>query len=234
VLNTCGQDKKKYSNIYMNYDLNDIELYIFNWKKVNLNSIKLYKQAKKYIDNVLIINSDENFNIKDCKNIQLNNNYYYGGQFQEAIRNIKDNKILGIIVGDTINIDFEILFKNLLNTFNNFNTGIYSINDLRSNHKKIIYKINNNLSIVRNTDCGIWFINPEIVKILKNIPYKNLSNLGWGIDIIFIKECKKKKLCIFRDYSLTCDQIDHKTGYDRKNASNEKKNLLNYYKNNYD
>ncbi len=125
-------------NKRFNYD--SIELYIFNWKKVNNNSIKLYENAIKYIKNIKIINCDENLNLnKDSvKNIQLDDSYYYGGQFSTAINDVGSKKILGVIVGDTINVDFKNLFAKLLYTFNNYNTGIYTINDLRSLHKTIL------------------------------------------------------------------------------------------------
>ena len=79
----------------MKYNYNSIQLYIFNWKKVNNNSIKIYNEAIKYINHVTIINSDENLKLDNSINhIQLNDKYFYGGQFKTAISNVKSDKIL--------------------------------------------------------------------------------------------------------------------------------------------
>jgi hypothetical protein len=219
------------------YNYDSIELYIFNWKKVNNNSIKLYKDAINYIENVKVINCDENLilNNDNVKNIQLDDSYYYGGQFSTAINDVGSKKILGVIVGDTINVNFKKLFAKLLYTFNNYNTGIYTINDLRSPHKLILKSLckEKNLHLVENSDCGIWFINPEIHQKLKNIDYHKISPFGWGIDKITIKECNRKNKFVIRDYSLICDQLNHNCNYDSEKAELDMDMLIKYYENNY-
>ena len=223
---------KYFQNNIKKFYIENIELYIFNWKKVNNNSYKLYQEAIKYFKNVTIINCDENYQYdKDTKCINLNDNFYYGGQYQTAISNVKCNNIFGIIVGDTININFQKLQQKLLLAFNTYNVGIYTINDLRSNHTKIIknFSQKNNFKIVENTDCGIWFIHPDIVKNLKHINYNELSPYGWGIDIITIKESYKLNKYPIRDYSLTCSQIDCKTNYHIDKAKEGMYSLINYY-----
>ena len=222
----------------MKYDYDSIQLYIFNWKKVNKNSVNLYIKIKQHIKNVKLVNSDEHFFIHDhINNIQLDDNYYYGGQFNECIKDADPNKILGIIVGDTLDeINFEKLFQNLLYTFNNYKTGIYTINDKRSFHKKKQNKLlceEKSLFTVKNSDCGIWFINPKIHQILKNINYQDLTPFGWGIDIIAVKECNKMNLLVIKDLSIDCDQIDHTTNYSSKLANIGKKKLVEYYNNLY-
>jgi hypothetical protein len=87
----------------------------------------------------------------------------------------------------------------------------------------------NNLKIVKNSDCGIWFINSEIVKKLKNINYSKLSPLGWGIDIITIKECNKINKLVIRDYSIESSQIDFSTNYNLNKAWSQCNNLIKWY-----
>lgn len=218
------------------YTRDSIQLYIFNWKKVNENSIKLYNNAIKHIKNVKIINCDENYKFdKHINRIELNDSYYYGGQYNTAIKDVGSDKILGIIVGDTVDVNFEQLFINMLDTFNTYDTGIYTINDKRSPHKKILGTVNEakKLKLVLNTDCGIWFINPLIHQRLKNIDYHTMSHLGWGIDIITIKECNKQKKLVIRDYSLECDQIDHTMNYNGREATKQMNKLFDYYNNNF-
>jgi len=217
------------------FTVDDIHLYIFNWNKTTTNCLNMYNNAIKYINNIVIINCDENYRFNSkIISINLDDNYYYGGQYQIAINHVKKNKIFGIIVGDTINIDFKLLLKKLLYTYNNYNVGIYTINDIRSKHKKIISNLCsiNMLKIVENTDCGIWFIHPEIVNLLKNINYQKLSPFGWGIDIITIMECKKYYKLVIRDYSLKCSQIDFTTNYNETKALYGMRKLIKYYKSN--
>jgi len=209
---------------------NDISLYIFNWKKTNENTLKLYNKAIKIIDDVTIVNSDENYKFNEnIKTIQLDDSYYYGGQYDSSIKDVKNNKIFGVIVGDTINVDFNKLISKLLNTYNNYNVGIYSPHDLRSWwQNNVLYDITNELKVVDNTDVGIWFLNPKIVKQLKNLDY-NISYFGWGIDVITIKQCKKENLLVIRDYSIKTDQIDKSTGYDSSKAKHYEKKLIEHY-----
>lgn len=221
----------------MNYNYDSIQLYILNWKKVNNNSIKLYNIAINYIKNVKIVNCDENLVLNNkIHHIQLNDSYYYGGQFNECLKDVNPDKILGIIVGDTIEIDFENMFKNLLYTFKNYRTGVYTIYDKRSFHseknknniERVLCK-NKKLMIVKNSDCGVWFINPDVHKKIKSIDFHKYSPLGWGIDIIANKESIKNNLHVIRDDSIQCDQIDHKTNYSENIAREQQKKLLEYY-----
>lgn len=220
----------------LEFDYDSIQLYILNWNKVNKNSINLYIKIKQYINNVKIINCDENFILHDRINhIQLDDSYYYGGQFNECIKDIHPNKILGIIVGDTIHeINFKNMFENILRAFNNYNTGIYTINDKRSFHNKkktCLLSKETEFVLAETSDCGIWFIHPIIHQNIKDIDYKSLSPFGWGIDTITVKESKKLNLLIIKDLSIECDQIDHETNYSRDLAKKGKKQLIEYYNN---
>ena len=212
------------------YTLKDISIYIFNWKKVTNNSLKLYQELSSIIKDTYIINCDENITLdKNIQHIQLNDSCYYGSQYDNAIKHVKENSIFCVIVGDNItNNNFELIFNSAINTFNNHNVGIYAPHDKRSSHQHKGKNIINNLYDVINTDCGFWFIHPKIVTKLKNINYK-ISNYGWGIDIITIKEARKQKFLVLRDYSIETDQLDHTCGYNNDKACEQMKKLEQEY-----
>jgi hypothetical protein len=206
------------------YTIDNISVYIFNWKKVSKNSIKLIGNIKKYINDITIINCDDTFKFEDSiRTIQLDDSHYYGSQYEHAI--------FCVIVGDNIpENNFEDIFKNAINIFNTHKVGVYSPNDKRSSHKKKGLCLEGNIYHVANTDCGFWFINPEIVKIMKNFKYGNLSPLGWGVDHVTIMESIKLVFIVIRDYSVETDQIDHTTNYKKKTAKKGYNFLVNEYK----
>jgi hypothetical protein len=202
------------------YTLNNISVYILNWKKVTNNSLKLYEKISPIIKNTWIINCDEFTKLdSNIPHIQLDDSHYYGSQYDHAIKHVKNNNIFCVIVGDNItDNNFKKIFNSAINAFNNYNIGVYSPNDKRSPHKARGKQIDEYLYDVYNTDCGFWFIHPVLVKKLKNINY-NISKYGWGIDIITIKEARKQNLLVLRDYSIETDQLDHSCGYDNSKAA---------------
>lgn len=198
------------------YSVENIHVYIFNWKKVSHNSMLLYEKIKNYVKHITIINSDENFIIhEDIRHIQLDDSHYYGSQYQHAIQDIQSNHIFCVIVGDNISDNnFKIIFDKAINAFNNNKIGVYAPNDKRSPHKRQLEHIHGALYNVVNTDCGFWFIHPIIVSHMKKLDY-SISKYGWGIDLLTISETRKKNFFVARDYSVSTDQIDHSCGYDQ-------------------
>ena len=214
------------------FTLDDIHVYIFNWKKVSQNSLDLYDSIKKIINNITIINCDENLTLDNSiRHIQLDDSHYYGSQYTHAIRDVKDNAIFCVIVGDNIHDNnFEMLFKNVLETFNTYNVGVYAPNDKRSPHKILYDEIAPELFNVYNTDCGFWFIHPSIIHKLKYLNY-SISKYGWGIDNITIEEAKKNGLLVLRDFRCETDQLDHTTNYNTDEANTLMKQLNEEYNN---
>ena len=212
------------------FTLNDISVYIFNWKKVTSNSLKLYHEVSPIVMDTTIINCDENYKLDNkIPHVQLNDSYYYGAQYDTAIKNVKENKIFCVIVGDNLsNNNFEKIFSSAVNTFNKYQVGVYAPNDKRSHHKKRNQHFQDDLYHVDNTDCGFWFIHPTLVKRLKNINY-TVSKYGWGIDVITIEESRKHGLLVLRDYSIETDQLDHSCGYDTYKATKEVVIMKNEY-----
>jgi hypothetical protein len=205
----------------VNYTRNEMSVYILNWKKVSANSLALYEKIKPIIQHTHIINCDESLLLPSTiQHIQLDDSYYYGGQFNTAIKLVKPGHIFCLIVGDNVSENnFETIFDSAICTFNNFRVGIYAPNDKRTSHKIKLEQISGNLYNVINTDCGFWFISPNIVHNLRNINYHQASNFGWGIDQIFIKEARRNNLLVIRDYSVETDQLDHTTGYSEEKAA---------------
>ena len=210
----------------------NISVYIFNWKKVSENSLKLYENIKKFINHVTIINCDENFKLDDSiKHIQLDDSHYYGSQYEHAIKDVPEGSIFCIIVGDNIaNNNFEKIFDEAIKKFNTYNIGVYAPNDKRSPHINRKEEIESNIYNVDNTDCGFWFISPKIVSKLRNINYANLSHFGWGIDFITIEEARHQGLLVLRDYNIETDQLDRSTNYDFHKASLGQNKIINEYK----
>jgi hypothetical protein len=203
----------------MSFDFSKISVYIFNWKKVTENTIKLYEKISLIIPETTIINCDENHIFdSSVKHIQLDDNYYYGGQYDKAIKDVKSGNIFCVIVGDNIvENSFLELFNSAIFAFNNYKIGVYSPNDKRTSHKKRNKLVDRNLYDVDNTDCGFWFIHPSLVEKLRNINY-NVSKYGWGIDKNTIAEARKSGLLVLRDYSVETDQINYNTGYNSQDA----------------
>ena len=210
--------------------VDDIYVYIFSWKKVTENAIELHKNVSKHIKNTFIINCDENNYIENA--IQLNDDYYYGGQFQTAIQHIHEGKILSIITGD-VNPDanWEKISINCVNALNSNQIGIYAPNVDVTGHPSRNELLWDELYTVDNTDCTCLFISGEIVTYLKDIPYFELSNLGWGIDIIFIEESIKRQKKVVRDYSV-CVKQPPGTGYNTEQAKIQMEKIINYYRSN--
>ena len=216
----------------MNLSYNELYVYIFSWHKTTENAIKMYNEIRKYCKNCFLINCDEYFkNNENIENIiHLDDSYYFGGQFQTAVRNIPDNMFFCNIVADMdINIDWEKLFNNAIYSFNSHNIGVYSPHDINSVHQSKESQLENDLFNVDNTDCTCWFIHPDIIKRIKNIEYYLISNFGWGIDWIVCFESKKQNLLVIRDYSIQIIQPKSSTGYDKEYASFQMKNLKEYY-----
>jgi hypothetical protein len=214
------------------FTLNDINVYIMNWKKVNENSLRLYNAIRPIVTHTTIINCDEHWSLDPTiQHIQLDDSCYYGSQFNTAIKHARDGALLCIIVGDnTCENDFSKIFTSALQAFNKNKIGVYAPHDKRSTNQHVVRPYHGSLKHVTNTDCGFWFIHPTIHAPMKNLDY-TISKYGWGIDMIIIKESTRRGLVVVSDYSIETDQLDHTCGYDRTTASMEATALFHAYKN---
>jgi hypothetical protein len=150
---------------------------------------------------------------------------------KQTLLDIKENKILCIIVGDNVpDNNFNILFTCVLEAFNTYNIGVYAPYDRRSCYKEKYEQVGERIFNVPNTDCGFWFIHPSIIPKLKYLNY-SVSKYGWGIDVITIKEARKNGLLVLRDYRCETDQLDHSTNYNCDEARNQMHQLEEEYRN---
>jgi len=196
------------------FDFNSISVYIFNWKKVTDNVEQLYPLIQSVVPDVTIINSDESYVFpSEMRTIQLDDSYYYGKQYNVAIKNVSKDKILCIIVGDVSpNTDFKLAFINTLISFNSYSAGVHAPNELHTSYTTRHECVGEQLYRVDNTDCTFWCIHPKIVKVMRELDY-TISNFGWGIDCITIHQCESQGLRTLRDYEVGVKQIRKSTGY---------------------
>lgn len=216
ILKLTLKRKETYiSKLNNKYSENDICIYIFLWKKVSQNALKLYDVLSKTFNDIIIIDCDETNTINKPNIIKLDDNAYYGKQFDTSIKHAKNNKIVGIFVGDIDpnKLNGKKIKDNLLYSINNKNVGIYAPNDVRSDNKSPVHvkfkdknfdlgKIDNtNLFRTSYTDCTCWFFTPELISMMKNIDFTK-TNLGWGIDLSLIKLAIKNGYNVVKDYSV--------------------------------
>ena len=212
------------------FTIEDIHVYILNWKKVNENSLRLYNAIRPIVNHTTIINCDEHWPLdSSIQHIQLDDSCYYGAQFNTAIKHIPEGGIMCIIVGDNnCENDFSTIFTSALKVFNTNKIGVYAPRDKRSTVQKVIHRYYGSLYHVKNTDCGFWFIHPTIYTPMKTLDY-TISKYGWGIDVIMIKEAIRHGMRVVCDTSIETDQLDHECGYNRDIASKEYIAMLQAY-----
>jgi hypothetical protein len=185
---------------------------------VSANSLALYNSVRPFVSSAKIVNSDENHTY-EVPQIQLDDSFFYGGQFDRAIKDVADGEIMCVIVGDNIPTnDFAAVFKAAEHAFRTYNVGVYAPNDKRAiSHATRNALYAEELYDVDTTDCGFWFIHPRIVRSLKGLDFTQ-SKYGWGIDTVVIAEARKQGMLVLRDYSVETDQLDHSCGYDAGGA----------------
>jgi hypothetical protein len=216
------------------FNANDVYVYIFSWNKVSDNAVKLYKKVIERFPNTYFINCDENYSvnpmdIESSKVIQLNNDYYYGGQFETAINHIPEGKYLCVITGDVFtDADWYWILQRMNKAFYLGNIGIYAPNVFYTTQTKQGKEVSKNLYEVPNTDCTCWFLHPDVYKKLQKIPIMAISNISWGVDEICINESKKLNKLVVRDYEVLVRQ-PYSTGYNKTLAMIQRKMLYEIY-----
>jgi hypothetical protein len=208
----------------------DVFLYIFSWKKVTDSAKNLYMNVASACPNTWFINCDETVTITDIPNvIQLDDSYYYGGQFETAMHHAPKGKIVGCIVGDvTPEAPWSTILNSAVAAFNTGKVGIFAPNVDYTWHTRRNQHLWSTLYEVENTDCTCWFIGPNVLSLISSLPYKQVSNLGWGIDIICCEESRRIGLYVARDYSITIYQ-PRGTAYNKQLANIQMNNLTKLY-----
>jgi hypothetical protein len=225
-----------------NYDEDDVYVFIFSWKKVTENAKQLFKNISPFFRNTFFINCDEHntgcFDDLKAENIiHLDDSFYYGGQFQTALEKTPENKFMCCIVGDVnpvASVSWDLIkeqfFKSLKKAKNvtDKEIGIYAPNVWFTTILRKNECLWDEVFRVPNTDCTCWFIHPNILKVLRKIPIKQISNIGWGIDIICSKEADRLGMLVVRDYSVMVYQPEG-TSYNKTKAEIQMNELLEYY-----
>jgi hypothetical protein len=210
-----------------------VHTFIFSWKGVTANACNLYNSIKTVCPLITIINCDENSILPpEYNSIQLDDSYYYGGQFNTAMQYVEDNTYMWCVVGDvSSNANWHNIYTNAVSAFKTYPIGIYAPNVDYTSHISKNSKLNNQLWHVDNTDCTCWCIHPSIISSIKHIPFRILSNLGWGIDVLVTTESKKQSKFVIRDYSETVYQPKG-TNYSSELAKEQLIELMLFYRTN--
>jgi hypothetical protein len=205
-----------------------IYTYVFSWKKVFKNALKIYNEVSKVFPNVYFIDCDETTGKTFPNQIKLTNKQYYGSQFETAINHIPENAILGIVVGDIkINYtDWNNVYKNLTDTFMTYDIGVYAPFEKRTGWMKSKGTLSNkNLHNTNNTDCTVWFLHPDIVTVAKKLDIPKKSPYGWGIDLVLCNYAIHKGKYVVYDTSVEVSNPKG-TGYDCKKAGDQMNDLI--------
>ena len=211
------------------YTTNDIYLYIFSWKRINDNAIAIYNKVAPIFPNTYFINCDENFDaaqyIPKDKIIQLDDSYYFGGQFETAMKHCPRTAIYGNIVGDVDpeNINWEYLANSMLYSFNTLNAGVAAPDAPNFPNKGA--QIEGPYYEVTDTDSTIFFIHPDIWQKYAQFPYKKTTHYGHGIDKFFCNITGKYGKKTLRDTSIKV-ATDGKSGYSGNEAAKQMNNFV--------
>jgi hypothetical protein len=219
------------------FTTDDIYVFVFSWKKVTTNATQLFTAVAPHFPHTFFVNCDEHTSadqlaatgVLPTAVIQRDDRYYYGGQFDAAMKQTPTGKICAVIVGDVSpRAPWAAIAENAVAAFNTDKVGIYAPNVDYTWHIAKGAHLWDNLFTVPNTDCTCWFLHPSLLKRLARIPYFVISNLGWGIDTIFIKEAERLGLQVARDYSVLVRQPQG-TAYDQRVARIQMQKLLELY-----
>lgn len=211
------------------YTVNDIHIYIFSWKRVTPNAIQLYEEIGRVFPNVFFINCDENTDVSHkipaSKLINLDDSYYFGGQFESAMRHCPINKVFANVVGDVPagSMNWKKLRHSTLHALNTLNAGVFG--PQAPNHPNLGTHLEGDYYEVGNTDETIWFITPDVWAPYKEFSYKTHSHFGYGIDTFFCGRTAKLNKRTVRDNSITVP-TDNIKGYDNGTAMAQMRTFL--------
>lgn len=217
------------------FDISDIHVFIFSWKKVTSNALTLYHRVAAHFPSTYFINCDEHTTITEIpaeRVIQRDDSYYYGGQFETALAHTPIGKPMACVVGDVSpEANWAVIAANAVTTLNTRRVGIYAPNVFYTWHTARGKHLWAEYYEVPNTDCTCWFLHPTLLQRLRDLPFYRVSNLGWGIDSIFIQEAGRQGLLVVRDYA-TLVQQPQGTAYDSSLARTQMTDLIHLYQSN--
>ncbi len=200
-------------------------VYIISWKRVSENARNVFDAVKRVHDQTFILNCDENFSMNRGESvIEADDSYYFTKQmytiFNHCNTRFPESHIM-TITGDVSPIaDWKGVIDRCMTGFKKHKAGIVAPNVDYTSHSDKIKDLDDNYSIVENTDCTVWTLKPCVYKFLLNTDIDKYNKFGWGIDWLLIKVCEKNDLLVIRDYSHTIQHPkDH--GYGNEKAMME-------------
>lgn len=213
----------------MEFTTDDIYVYIFSWRKVTENAIRLYDAVSPHFKNTFFVNCDQREKIPREKVIQLDDRYFYGGQFEASLKATPKGKIMGCIVGDVEpEAPWELIAKKATAAFQTGRIGVYAPNVDITEHTSRQHNVGGDLFSVVNTDCTCWFIHPDMLCRIRYMDVCRLTNIGWGIDYACCEESRRQGKFVVRDYSVLVKQPKG-TAYSKENASRQFKDFMREY-----
>ena len=220
-------ESKKFNN-------EDICLYLFSWKRVTTNAIQLFNELTSVFSCVYFVNCDKQQTVQSeipsDRIIQLNDDYYFGGQCQVSLRHCPKNKIWASVVGDVqINsVDWFALLDSALESFNKHRAGVFGPKAIF--HKGPSTHIIGDLYEIYNTDCTIWFVSPKVWNPYSNLNFQENNYFGWGIDEFFCNRARQLQMKAIRDEAILATS-DNQRGYDTQKALALGEQFIEYMKN---
>jgi hypothetical protein len=213
-------------------------IYIFSWKKVTSNAIKIYDEVSKVHQEVWLLNCEENFKIERENVIQADDSYYFGKQMYTCLQHRKSNyneeyAFMNIVGDVTPEADWRSIIDRIIYGFDYLKAGIVAPNVEVCGHPERYEEYKDNYWLVKNTDCTTWALHPIIANFLLVNDILKISKFGWGYDWLTIKYCNKKGLYVLRDYNNIVYQPPG-TNYPSDKAEREFKKIKYLWYNKYD
>lgn len=194
-----------------------IQNFIFTWNQFTSNAIDIESKISNY-GKTIVVNS----NVNDKKDGWINlNDAYFAEQWNTLVSNTDtDTDFIFNILADVSVVDFDNLFNRFKSVSSKYEVGIYAPYADYSYHQydlNQLYKVQDNLYEVPNTDCLCWFINKSILK--NNLIFDVNTNMyGYGADWYYSAECLLQNKRVLRDYSIRVTHPPYKN-YDGDKAN---------------
>lgn len=198
--------------------------FIFSWKGQFANAINLEKQVAPFVDNLVVINSDDDNKPEHW--INIGNECYFSDQFRKALEvaNEYDYDVLWHIQADASFEDWQSIVNAAKQTKQKYDWAVYAPNvddTFYISQRTDVFDLEDNLKVVATPDNTCWMITKEIVdKMNANLHLMDDNQLGWGWDLIICGLAHLEQKKVIRDYNY---KINHpkSTGYKKEQAEVE-------------
>lgn len=198
--------------------------FIFSWRGQYENAVKLETQLIPFVDNLVVINSDDDN--KPGHWINIGNECYFSDQFRKALELASqyDYDVLMHIQADVSFGDWSKVFESAKRSNEKYNWAVFAPNvddTFYISHRTDVFPLDNNYRVVATPDNSCWMIKKEYVNLLNGYLHLMENNhFGWGWDLIVCGLAHHNGDKVIRDYSIT---IDHpkSTGYKKEEAEQE-------------